>query len=396
MAIAARVKQQMAEGGWIRKMFEEGIALKKKYGEDNVFDLSIGNPIMEPPAKFDEELKKIVNNPVPGMHRYMPNPGYPETRAAVAEHLKKETGLLFTGNDVIMTAGAAGAVNVVIKAISEPGDEIIIFAPFFAEYIYYIDNHNAACRAVPTDANFLPDLKALEAAMNPKTRAVLINSPNNPSGQVYSREVMTKIGELIRQKEKEYRRDIFLISDDAYRKIVFDGLEVPYVFPFHPRSIMATSHSKDLALPGERIGYVAVNPGYKDREELTNGIIFCSRVLGFVNAPALMQHVVSKLQDVTVDVGHYQRQRDFFVSALVEMGYQIVKPHGTFYIFPKSPVPDEMEFIRELQKYNVLVVPGSGFGTSGYFRISYCTVDKVIEGSLPGFKAAAKKYGLSK
>ena len=396
MTIAAKVKRQMAEGGWIRKMFEEGIALKKQYGEDKVFDLSIGNPIMEPPEKFNVELKSLVNNPMPGMHRYMPNPGYPETRAAVAEHLKKETGLPFAGNDVIMTAGAAGAVNVVIKAISEPGDEIVIFAPFFAEYIYYIDNHNAVCRAVPTDTNFMPGLKALEAAMNPKTRAVLINSPNNPSGQVYSREIMTQIGELIRKKEIEFKRDIYLISDDAYRKIVFDGLEVPYVFGFHPHSIMATSHSKDLALPGERIGYIAVNPGDKDREELVNGIIFCSRVLGYVNAPALMQHVVSKLQDVTVDVGHYQRQRDYFYTTLTAMGYQIVKPHGTFYIFPKSPVPDEMEFIRELQKYNVLVVPGSGFGTPSYFRISYCVDDKVIEGSLPGFKAAAKKYGLGR
>ena len=245
-------------------------------------------------------------------------------------------------------------------------------------------------------ADFMPDIKALEAAMNPKTRALLINSPNNPSGQVYTRDVMTKIGELIRQKEAEFKRELYLISDDAYRKIVFDGLEVPYVFGFHPRSIMATSHSKDLALPGERIGYVAVNPRYQDHEELTNGIIFCSRVLGYVNAPALMQHVVEKLQDVTVDVGRYQRQRDFFCNALTEMGYQLVRPHGTFYIFPKTPIPDEMAFINELLKYNVLVVPGSGFGTPGYFRIAYCTDDKFIEGSLPGFKAVAKKYGLSK
>lgn len=396
MVIAAKVKRQMAEGGWIRKMFEEGIALKKKYGADNVFDLSIGNPIMEPPAKFNEELKRLVDSPIPGMHRYMPNPGYPETRAAVAAHLKQETGLPFTGNDIIMTAGAAGAVNVVIKAISEPGDEIVIFAPYFAEYIYYIDNHDAVTKIVPTDANFMPDLKALEAAMNPKTRAVLINSPNNPSGQVYSRDVLTKIGELIRKKEDEFKREIYLISDDAYRRIVFDGLEVPYVFGFHPRSIMATSHSKDLALPGERIGYVAVNPGYKDHEELVNGIIFCSRVLGYVNAPALMQHVVEKLQDVTVDVGKYQRQRDYFCNALTDMGYQLVRPHGTFYIFPKTPIPDEMAFIGELLKYNVLVVPGSGFGTPGYFRIAYCTDDKFIEGSLPGFKAVAKKYGLSR
>ena len=396
MVIAAKIKRQMAEGGWIRKMFEEGIALKKKYGEDKVFDLSIGNPIMEPPSQFNEELKRLVDSPMPGMHRYMPNPGYPETRAAVAAHLKKETGLPFTGNDIVMTAGAAGAVNVVIKAICEPGDEIIIFAPYFAEYIYYIDNHDAVTKIVPTDANFMPDLKALEAAMNPKTRGVLINSPNNPSGQVYSREILNKIGELIRQKEAEFKREIYLISDDPYRKIVFDGLEVPYIFDFHPRSIMAMSHSKDLGLAGERIGYVAVNPLNKDHEELVNGIIFCSRVLGYVNAPALMQHVVAKLQDITVDVGKYQRQRDYFCDALTGMGYQLVRPHGTFYIFPKTPIPDEMAFIGELLKYNVLVVPGSGFGAPGYFRIAFCTDDKFIEGSLPGFKAVAKRYGLSK
>jgi aspartate aminotransferase len=394
MVIAAKVKRQMAEGGWIRKMFEEGIALKRKYGEDKVFDLSLGNPIMEPPAQFHEELRRLLANPIPGMHRYMPNPGYPEVRAAIATHLKKETGLPFTGNDVVMTAGAAGAVNVVIKAIAEPGDEIIIFAPYFAEYIYYIDNHDAVAKIVPTDARFQPDLNALEKAMNPKTRAILMNSPNNPSGQVYGAAIMTQIGEMIRRKEAEYHREIFLITDDPYRKIVFDDLEVPYIFGFHPRSIMATSHSKDLALPGERIGYAAVNPGYPDRAELVNGIIFCSRVLGYVNAPALMQHVVKNLQDVTVDVGKYQRQRDFLYDALTAMGYQILKPQGTFYIFPKTPIPDEMTFLAELLKYNVLVVPGSGFGTPGYFRIAYCTEDKFIEGSLPGFRAAARKFGL--
>lgn len=392
--IASKIKRQMAEGGWIRRMFEEGIALKKKYGEDKVFDLSIGNPIMEPPARFSEELQRLVANPLPGMHRYMPNPGYPDVRAAVALHLTKETGLPFSAADIVMTVGAAGAVNVVIKAISEPGDEIIIFAPYFAEYVYYIDNHSAVTKIVPTDAGFLPDLNALTQAINPKTRAILLNSPNNPSGQVYDVTILKRIGEIVRAKETEYLREIFLITDDPYRKIVFDGLEVPYIFPFHPRSVMATSHSKDLALPGERIGYVAVNPAYADREELVNGIIFCSRVLGYVNAPALMQHVVKNLQDVTIDVGRYQRQRDYFCGALTEMGYKMVKPHGTFYIFPQTPIPDEMAFLAELLKYNVLVVPGSGFGTPGYFRIAYCTDDRVIEGSLPGFRAAAMKFGL--
>ncbi len=395
MAIAPKVKQHMAEGGWIRRMFEEGIALKQKYGEKNVFDLSLGNPILEPPAKFNEELRRLVNSPTAGMHRYMPNAGYPETRAAVAAHLTRETGLTLTAGEIVMSCGAAGAVNAILKAICEPGDEVIIFAPFFAEYIYYIDNHEAIPRIVPTDENFIPDIKALEANINPKTRALIINSPNNPSGAVYSRSTLKKIGELVRQKEKEYKREIFLISDDAYRKLVFDELECPYIFEFHPRSVMAISHSKDLALPGERIGYVAVNPGYTDREELVNGIVFCTRVLGFVNAPALMQHVVKYLQESSVDIGHYMRQRDFLYNNLVKMGYSIVKPNGTFYIFPRSPIGDDVAFVRALQKYNVLTVPGSGFGTPGYFRIAYCVEDSVIEGSLAGFKAVAKEFGLS-
>ncbi|MFH1639591.1 MAG: pyridoxal phosphate-dependent aminotransferase [Chloroflexota bacterium] len=394
MAIAKKVKQHMAEGGWIRRMFEEGIALKQKYGAENVFDLSLGNPIMEPPSRFNEVLHQLVNSPAPGMHRYMPNAGYPETRAAVAAHLAQETGLPFTAGEIIMTCGAAGAVNIMLKAISEPGDEIIIFAPFFAEYIYYIDNHEAVPKIVPADENFLPDLKALEAGFTPKTRALIINSPNNPSGAVYSRDILNQIGELVRKKEKEYGREIFLIGDDAYRKLVYDGLDCPYIFDFHPRSAMAISHSKDLALPGERIGYLAVNPGYEGREELMNGLVFCLRVLGFVNAPALMQHAVRSLQDSSVDIGHYMKQRDFLYNNLVAMGYSIVKPNGTFYIFPKSPLADDVAFVRALQKYNVLTVPGSGFGTPGYFRIAYCVDDKVIEGSLPGFRAAAKEFGL--
>ncbi len=225
MAVTAKLKRHMAEGGWIRKMFEEGIALKKKYGEANVFDLSLGNPIMEPPAKFNEELKKLANNPFPGMHRYMPNAGYPETREAVAKHLARETGLSFTANEVLMTAGAAGAVNVALKAICEPEDEVIILAPYFAEYIYYIDNHGAVPRTVATDASFMPDIKALSENINPKTRAILVNSPNNPSGAVYSHEILEKIGHLVREKEQEYKRDIFLVSDDAYRKLVYDGLK---------------------------------------------------------------------------------------------------------------------------------------------------------------------------
>jgi len=394
MAVSRKLREQMEKGGWIRKMFEEGIALKKQYGERNVFDLTLGNPVMEPPAEFHQELRKWVDSPASGMHRYMPNAGYPETRAAVAEHLDSETGLPFTANEIVMTCGAAGALNVVLKAIVEAGDEVVIFSPFFAEYIYYIDNAQGVPRIVPTDSQFIPDLEVLEENITPKTRAVLLNYPNNPTGAVYSHDVLAGIGELLVRKEAEYGREIFLINDDIYRKLVYDGVECPHVFRYHTRAIVGTSYSKDLAVPGERIGYIAVSPQYEGREELVNGLVFCNRVLGFVNAPALMQNVVRALQDTSVDISEYQRKRDLIYNALVEAGYSVVKPQGAFYVFPESPVEDDEAFVRELQKYNVLVVPGKGFGASGYFRISYCVDDWVIEGSLPGFREVAGVFGL--
>ena len=394
MAISRKLQQQMAEGGWIRKMFEEGIALKKKFGESNVFDLSLGNPVMEPPEEFHQELSRWVNNPPAGMHRYMPNAGYPETRAAVAEHLSSMTGIPFTQNEIVMTCGAAGGINVALKTIVEAGDEVIILAPYFVEYIYYIDNAQALPRIIPTDNQFAPDLKILEENVTSKTRAVLVNSPNNPTGAVYGHDILKGIGELLSRKEVEYGREIFLISDEVYRRLVYDGVECPYVFQYHPRTIVTTSYSKDLALPGERIGYIAVNPLYEGRDELINGLVFCNRVLGFVNAPALMQHAVRSLQDASVDIYEYARKRGLLYNSLVEMGYSMVKPMGAFYMFPRSPIADDAAFVTELQKYNVLVVPGKGFGAPGYFRISYCVEDRVISGSLPGFRSAAKEFGL--
>lgn len=394
MAISWKLQQQIADGGWIRKMFEEGIALKKKFGESNVFDLSLGNPVIEPPEAFRQELRRWANDPGAGMHRYMPNAGYPETRAAVAEHLSSVTGLPFTQNEIVMTCGAAGGINVVLKTVIEAGDEVVIFAPYFVEYIYYIDNAQAIPRIVSTDSQFVPDLKSLEENITPRTRAVLVNSPNNPTGAVYGNEILSGIGRLLSKKEAEYGREIFLISDEVYRRLVYDGVECPYVFQYHPRTIVTTSYSKDLALPGERIGYIAVNPKYDGRDEFINGLVFCNRVLGFVNAPALMQHVVRALQDVSVDIDEYVRKRDLLYDGLIEMGYSIVKPTGAFYMFPRSPIADDSDFVKELQKYNVLVVPGKGFGAPGYFRISYCVEDRVISGSLPGFRSAAKKFGL--
>ncbi len=383
----------MAEGSWIRRMFEEGAELKRQYGEDNIFDLSLGNPIMEPPPEFHRKLKDLAAHPLPGMHRYMSNAGYAGTRAAVAGQLALETGVDFTVNEVIMTCGAAGALNVVLKTILNQGDEVIIFAPFFAEYVHYIENHYGMPVVLPTDELFAPRPEALETAITPRTRAVIVNSPNNPSGAVYDKERLRRLGEVLRRKEAEHGTQILLVSDEAYRKIIYDNLKYPFPVLHHPNSIITTSHSKDLALPGERIGYIAVHPECAGRQELINGFIHINRTLGFVNASALMQHIIQDLQGVTISVEDYRRKRDFMYNALTEMGYSVVKPQGAFYLFPRSPLEDDVRFVRELLKLKVLTVPGSGFGTAGYFRIAYCVEDSVLAGSLDGLREAAQKFG---
>jgi aspartate aminotransferase len=394
VSISEKVRKGMAEGSWIRKMFEEGIALKQRCGADNVFDLSLGNPIVEPPLEFHHELKRLADSPLPGMHRYMENAGYPETRAAVAEQLTKETGVKLTMADVVMTCGAAGAMNVTLKTILNKGDEVVIFAPYFFEYVNYIDNFDGVMRIVPGDENFIPRLDVLEAAVGARTRAVVINSPNNPTGAVYSEDFVRRLGELLSKKEAQYKTTIYLISDEPYKKLIYDGLRYPSPLPLYPHSIIANSHSKDLAVPGERIGYIAVHPECPQRAELLDGMIYCNRILGFVNAPALMQIIVRRLQGVSVSIAEYQKKRDFLYGHLTKLGYSVVKPQGAFYMFPKSPVDDDVAFIRELLKWNVVAVPGRGFGAPGYFRISYCVDDRTLEGSLKGFQQVAKKFNL--
>ena len=393
MAVSNKVKGSMEQGSWIRKMFEEGISLKQQFGEENVFDLSLGNPIMEPPQEFFDELRRVAENPIAGLHRYMPNAGFVETRDAVATQLREETGQDFTANEIIMCCGAGGALNVILKTLLDPGDGVVIFAPYFVEYFFYADNHGGACKVVPPNDDFLPDLDAFENAIVEDTKIVLLNSPNNPSGVLYSAELLAQLGEIIQRKEKEFGSEIFLVSDEPYRKILFDGLEYPHIFDHHVRSIVATSHSKDLALPGERIGFVAVHPDYDDKTELMDGLVFCNRTLGFVNAPALIQHIVKNLQSVTIDVQQYQDKRDFMYQNLTEIGYEMPMPQGAFYMFPKSPIEDDVEFTAELQKSNVLVVPGRGFGSPGHFRLSYCVTDETLAGSLEGFRIAFEAVG---
>ena len=256
----------MEQGGWIRRMFEAGIALKAQYGEDNVFDLSLGNPVVEPPEEFHRELRRLAEHPIKGMHRYMPNAGYPETRQAVAEGLAAETGLVITANEIIMTCGAAAAINVMLKTILNPGEEVIILSPYFVEYGYYVDNHGGAAVIVPTTEEFMPDLAAIESAITPKTRAVIVNSPNTPTGIVYPADRLAALGELLNRKQVEHGTEIFIISDEPYRRIIFDGLTYPQVLPHYKNAVVVTSHAKDLALPGERIGYIAINPEYAEKE----------------------------------------------------------------------------------------------------------------------------------
>jgi len=395
VSVSERVKKGMVVGSWIRRMFEEGIAMKKQFGPENVYDLSLGNPVMEPPPEFKREIKRLADNPFKGMHGYMENAGYPATRAAVAAQLTKETGIKMTEKDVIMAVGAAGAINVALKTILDPGDEVIVFIPWFVDYFNYIQNHDGVVKPLPTDDNFLPRLDVLEASIGPKTKAVLIDSPNNPTGVVYSADLIQRMAEILRKKEAEYGTEIFIVSDEPYKKIIYDGLKYPSPLNFHRHSIIATSHSKDLSIAGERIGYVALHPDCEHHDDMITGFVFCTRVLGFINAPAFMQNVVRHLQGVSINVGEYQRKRDFIYSNLVKMGYHVNKPQGAFYIFPRCPIEDDVAFVHELQHdHHVLTVPGVAFGAPGYFRLVYCVDDELLEKSMPGLEKIAKKYGL--
>ncbi len=388
MGISNKVRGQLSESSWIRRMFEEGIALRAEHGAENVFDLSLGNPVLEPPPEFREELKRIADDRTPGTHRYMPNGGFPETRAAVAAGLAADTGLPFAGDDVIMTCGAGAALNVVLKALLDPGDEVVIIAPYFVEYLFYVDNHGGTTRIAHSDEGFLPDPESLESSMTARTKAVLINSPNNPTGVVYPAATLDAISTVISEAEARFGTEIFLVSDEPYRKLLFTEDPFPHVFAHHARSVVATSHSKDLGLAGERIGYIAVNPAYDGRGEFIDAVTFANRTLGFVNAPAIMQRIVARLQSATVAVEEYRRKKDFIYRALTAIGYECVEPQGAFYMFPKTPVPDDEEFVTLLRSKLVLTVPGVGFGAPGHFRLSFCVDDPTLEGSVPGFKAA--------
>jgi len=394
VAISSRIKNAMENASWIRKMFEEGQRLKKELGEENVFDLTLGNPLLDPPDELRKKMIVLLEHPEPRMHAYMQNAGYPFVRKKVAEFYKKETGIGFTEDNIVMTCGAAGGLNVVLKTLLDVGDEVIIFAPYFPEYLFYIENHCGKVVIVRTNEDFSLNMVRVEEAINERTKVVLVNSPNNPTGVMYGQYHFQALAEVLKEHQRKTGKTVYLINDAAYRKIVYDGRKAPYIFPFYNNSIEVTSHSKDLGLAGERIGHIAVSPEANDLKSIINGLIFSNRTLGYVNAPALMQRAVADFQHTSINIMEYQKRRDYLFEALCEMGYEMVKPEGAFYLFPRSPEEDDIVFVRKLQKKGLLVTPGIGFGTSGYFRISYAVPMEVLERAVSIFDEVAREYGL--
>ena len=392
MTISKKIEDIISRASFIRMMFEEGAQLKAKYGPENVYDFSLGNPNLPPPEKFNEILRDAVDSCGLGDHCYMPNTGYPMVCGSVADYLAEEQKAPVTDKEVMMTCGASGALNVALKTLLDPGDEVLTSAPCFVEYKFYADNHGGVLKTVASKSDFQLDLHALSAAITPNTKAVLINSPNNPTGQIYPEKDLLALGELLEKKSQEFNRTIYLISDEPYRKIVYDGVEVPSIFTSYKNSIIGTSYSKDISIPGERIGFIAVNPAATYKDDLLSGIAVANRILGFVNAPALMQRVVACMQGLSVEISDYARKRDMLCEGLAGFGYEFIKPSGTFYLFPRSPISDDVEFVNTLKAQKVLVVPGRGFDGPGHFRIAFCVDDEVIENSMPGFKKAIEKY----
>ena len=365
-------------------MFEIGIQLRKERGADNVFDFSIGNPDVEPPAAVIAALRRVVAEDRPRSHGYMPNAGFPEVRAAIAGSLAARTGIAFTADDVLMTTGAAGAINIVLKSILDPGDEVILLNPCFPEYRFYVENHAGSVVSVETDECFLPDVRRISEAITPRTKALIVNSPNNPTGAVYDAGVLCALDSLIREP-------ILVISDEPYRPLVYDGRKPPETLGIIRRSVLAWSWSKAMAIAGERIGFLAIPPHLREAAALRNACTFAMRVLGYINATALWQLVVAHAPDATIDVAPFQVKRDLLCDSLKRMGYEAPRPQGSFYVFPKTPIADDLAFIGLLQEEGILAVPGSGFGRSGYMRLSLTIPYREIERSLAGFERVLRK-----
>lgn len=392
--LAASVAGYMKNGSWIRRMFELGAELKKEHGVENVYDFSLGNPDLPPPPEVGEALLEIAREAArPFSFGYMPNGGFPHLREKLAAHLSAEYGIKLTGADVILTNGAAGALNAFLRAVLDPGSEVLTFAPYFVEYGFYCENHGGKLIPVPSKADtFAPDLAALEKAINRATRVVLINTPHNPTGAVYSAAEVTAIARLLENKSQEYGSPIWLVSDEPYRFLTYDGVQVPSILSLYPYAVAISSLSKNMSLPGERIGYIVLSPKLREREELMGALALTIRILGFVNSPVIGQKILERALGAYVDIDVYSKRRDAMAEVLGKAGYSFMMPKGAFYFFPKAPGGDDVAFVNRLLKERILAVPGSGFGTPGYFRLAFCVDEDVIRNAAGGFARAIADY----
>ncbi len=391
--ISKQMEKYLAGGSMIRRMFEAGIEMKKQYGQDAVCDFSIGNPDLAPPAEVRQELARLAKvAEEPASLGYMPNAGFPWALDKLAAWLGKQQNTALTRSEVMLGCGAAGVFNAFLHSILEPGDEVLVMAPYFVEYGFYAANHGGVLKSVPSRPDFGPDFAALEAAINPRTRAMIINSPNNPSGAVYSAEDLTRLAALLEKAGQKHGRPIYLISDEPYRFLTYDGVTVPAVLPLSPYAVIISSFSKNLCLAGERVGYMAISPALPDKEQLMAAAIMSNRILGFVNPPVVGQYLMAAALDASPEpyVASYTRRRNRLAQILREAGYEFMLPAGTFYFFPKAPGGDDVAFVEKLKEQLILAVPGSGFGCPGHFRLSFAVPDSVIEHSEAGFKAAIK------
>ena len=394
--IADKMKSFVKNSSAIRAMFEEGKKMAEKYGAENVYDFSLGNPNVPAPVKVKEAIIEELEKEDPVMlHGYMSNSGYEDVRQAVAESLNQRFGTAFHENNIVMTVGAAGGLNVILKAILNPGDQVLVFAPYFGEYNSYVENYDGEVTVVsPNTETFQPNLTEMEEKITEKTKAVIVNSPNNPTGVVYSEATIKAMAEILEKKEQEFGTDIYLISDEPYRELAYDGVEVPYLTKYYKDTIVGYSFSKSLSLPGERIGYLVIPDEAADASDIQSAANVATRILGFVNAPSLMQRAVAKCLDAKADVPYYDRNRNALYQGLKELGFSCIKPEGAFYLFVKSPVEDEQVFCQAAKKHHILIVPGSSFACPGYVRIAYCVAYETILNSMPGFAKLAEEFGV--
>ena len=392
--IADKMKALVKNSSAIRAMFEEGKIMAAKYGAENVYDFSLGNPNVPAPVQVKEAIIEEAEKEDPiVLHGYMSNAGYEDVRQAVAESINKKFDTAFSAKNIIMTVGAAGGLNVILKTLLNPGDEVNASAPYYGEYNSYVSNFDGKLVVVsPNTETFQPNLAELEEKLTARTKAVIVNSPNNPTGVIYSEETIQAMAEILRKKQKEFGTDIYLISDEPYRELAYDGAEVPYLTKYYENAIIGYSFSKSLSLPGERIGYLVIPDEAADSEDVISAAGTATRILGYVNAPSLMQKAVAKCLDAQADVPYYDRNREDLYNGLKEMGFECIKPQGAFYLFMKSPVADEKVFCEAAKKQHILIVPGSSFACPGYVRIAYCVAHETIINSMPGFKALAEEF----